>query len=151
LRARNGTKRAREFEATEGIEVRESKIDGTGCFATVAFRKNRKIAELTGERVSRVEAARRMRGKERLHICAIDSYWGIDSSVGGNAAQFINHSCQPNSFVRIMHGHIIFFALRDIAPGEEITLDYVESYHSNEKRCACGAPQCRGTINLIRK
>ena len=116
-----------KIEAAEGIEARKSKIDGTGCFATRRFRKNRKIAELTGERVSRVEAARRMRGKERLHICAIDSYWGIDSSAGGNAAQFINHSCQPNSFVRIMHGHIIFFALRDIEPGEEITLDYVES------------------------
>ena len=141
----------RKIETVEGIEARKSKIDGTGCFATVAFRKRRKIAELTGERVSRVEAARRMRGKERLHICAIDSYWGIDSSVGGNAAQFINHSCQPNSFVRIMHGRIIFFALRDIEAGEEITLDYIESYHSNDKRCACGASGCRGTINLIRK
>jgi SET domain-containing protein len=49
-----------------------------------------------------------------------------------------------------MHGHIIFFALRDIAPGEEITLDYVESYHPNDKRCDCGAPKCRGTINLIK-
>ncbi len=141
----------RKIEAVEGIEARKSKIDGTGCFATVGFDRRRKIAELTGERVSRVEAARRMRGKERLHICAIDSYWGIDSSVGGNAAQFINHSCQPNSFVRIMHSHIIFFALRDIKPGEEITLDYIESYHSNDKRCACGAPKCRGTINLIKK
>ena len=141
----------RQIEAAEGIEARKSKIDGTGCFATVPFGKRRKIAELTGERVSRVEAARRMRGKERLHICAVDSYWGIDSSVGGNAAQFINHSCQPNSFVRIMHGHIIFFALCDIEAGEEITLDYIESYHSNDKRCACGAPKCRGTINLIRK
>lgn len=151
MRATTGTKQTRKIEAAEGIEARKSKIDGTGCFATVAFRKGRKIAELTGERVSRVEAARRMRGKERLHICATDPYWGIDSSVGGNASQFINHSCQPNSFVRIMHGHIIFFALRDIAPGEEITLDYVESYHSNDKRCDCGAPECRGTINLIKR
>jgi SET domain-containing protein len=140
----------KKIATAEGIEARRSKIDGTGCFATAPFRRGRKIAELTGERVSRVEAARRMRGRERLHICAIDSYWGIDGSAGGNASQFINHSCQPNSFVRIMHGHIIFFALRDISPGEEITLDYVESYHSNDKRCACGAPNCRGTINLIK-
>ncbi len=148
---RDGRETMRKIEATEGLEARQSKIDGTGCFATVPFRRRRKIAELTGERVSRVEAARRMRSKERLHICAIDSYWGIDGSVGGNAAQFINHSCQPNSFVRIMHGRIIFFALRDIKAGEEITLDYIESYHSNEKRCDCGAAKCRGTINLIKK
>ena len=134
-----------------GIRVGASKIDGKGCFATAFFPKGRKIAELTGERVSRVEAARRMRGRERLHICAIDSYWGIDGSRGGNGSQFINHSCQPNTYMKIIYGHILFYALRDIHPGEELTLDYVESYHPDTKRCRCKAPGCRGTINLKRK
>ncbi|HEV7858522.1 MAG TPA: SET domain-containing protein-lysine N-methyltransferase [Pyrinomonadaceae bacterium] len=134
-----------------GITVGKSKIDGKGCYATVRFRKGRKIAELVGEKVSRMEAARRMRGRERLHICGIDTYWGIDGSSGGNGSQYINHSCEPNSYVKIIHGHIIFFALRDIEPGEEITLDYVESYHSNDKKCRCQSPACRGTINLIKK
>ncbi|MCA1629808.1 MAG: SET domain-containing protein-lysine N-methyltransferase [Acidobacteria bacterium] len=138
-------------ETAPGIRVGESKIDGRGCFATTHFKKGRKIVELVGERVSRVEAARRMRGKRRLHICAIDSYRGIDSSRGGNGSQFVNHSCQPNTFVRIVCGHVIFFALRDISAGEELTLDYVESYHPDTKGCRCGAPGCRGTINLIKK
>jgi len=140
-----------EAEHAEGIEVLPSRIDGKGCFATAPFRKGKKIAELTGERIARVEAARRMRGRERLHICAIDTYWGIDGKRGGNGTQYVNHSCEPNSFVRIVRGHIIFFALRDIRPGEEITLDYVESYHPDTKRCRCRAPKCRGTINLKMK
>jgi SET domain-containing protein len=37
--------------------------------------------------------------------------------------------------------------LRDIEPGEELLLDYGESYHSNRKRCLCGASSCRGRIN----
>lgn len=138
------------IETAPGIFVGKSKIDGKGCFAARRFRRWEKIAELIGERVSRVEAARRMRGKTRLHICAIDSYWGIDSSVGGNGSQFVNHSCAPNSFVRITRGHIIFFALRDIEAGEEITLDYYESYHPDDYRCRCGAESCRGTINLVK-
>ena len=138
-------------ETAPGLRVGKSKIDGRGCFAARAFRKWEKIAELEGERVSRVEAARRMRGKRRLHICAVDSYWGIDGSRGGNGSEFVNHSCQPNSFVRILHGHVIFFALRDIKPGEEITLDYVESYHPDDYGCRCGAAGCRGTINVVRK
>ena len=44
-------------------------------------------------------------------------------------------------------GHILFMALRDIRPGEEITLDYVSTYHSDKKRCHCKAATCRGTIN----
>lgn len=141
----------RRKEWSFGLEVRPSKIDGRGCFAAVRFPKGKKIAELVGERVARPEAARRMQGKRRLHICALNSYWGIDSSRGGNGSQFVNHSCQPNSFVRIVRGHIIFFALRDIEPGEEITLDYVESYHPDDYRCRCGAEGCRGTINLVKK
>jgi SET domain-containing protein len=38
-------------------------------------------------------------------------------------------------------------ARRDILPGEELTLDYVSTYHSDRKRCHCKAPTCRGTIN----
>jgi SET domain-containing protein len=147
VRPRGGAAEA-EGATAPGIRVGKSSIDGRGCFAARAFRKWEKIAELEGERVSRVEAARRMRGKRRLHICAVDSYWGIDGSRGGNGSQFVNHSCRPNSFVRILHGHVIFFALRDIEPGEEITLDYVESYHPDDYGCRCGAPGCRGTINV---
>lgn len=130
-----------------GIEVRPSAIDGRGCFATSRFRKGRKIAEYEGERISRHEIARRLKGKRRIHICAIDSYWAIDGSRHGNGTQFINHSCRPNCSVRIIRGHILFFALRDIEPGEEILLDYEQSYHSDRKLCNCGAPGCRGKIN----
>jgi SET domain-containing protein len=146
VKAENGQAGA---QAAPGIRVGKSQIDGRGCFATAPFRKGQKIAELVGERVSRVEAARRMRGQKRLHICAIDSYWGIDGSRGGNGSQFINHSCRPKCFVKILYGHILFFALRDIAPGEEITMDYVNSYHPDDYGCRCGLPDCRGTINLV--
>jgi SET domain-containing protein len=40
-------------------------------------------------------------------------------------------------------------ALRDIQPGEEITVDYVTTLHPDSKRCHCKAPGCRGTINKI--
>ncbi len=139
--------RIEETRLAPGIEVRPSKIDGRGCFAAVAFKKGRKIAEYEGERISRWEAARRLKNKRRIYICGIDSYWAIDGSRGGNGTQFINHSCEPNCYSKVIHGHILFFALRDIEPGEEILVDYGESYHSNRKRCLCGAPSCRGRIN----
>ncbi len=130
-----------------GLEVRPSTIDGKGCFATVPFKKGRKIAEFVGEKISRVETARRLRGLRRIRICGLDSYWSIDGSVGGNVSQFVNHSCQPNCRLSLVRGHLIFFALKDIQPGEEIVLDYEESWHDDSKRCQCGAPNCRGRIN----
>ena len=130
-----------------GIEIRPSRIDGKGCFATVPFRRRHKVAELTGERISRAEAARRLRGKRRIHICDIDSRRAVDSTRGGNGTQYVNHCCEPNCFMRVTRGHIIIYALRDIRPGEELTLDYGETYHPDSKLCRCGAPSCRGTLN----
>ncbi|HEX9000541.1 MAG TPA: SET domain-containing protein-lysine N-methyltransferase [Blastocatellia bacterium] len=130
-----------------GIEVKPSTIDGKGTFATIPFKKGRKIAEFVGEKISRVETAKRLRGKRRIRICGLDTYWAIDGSVGGNGTQFINHSCAPNCSLRQVRGHLIFFALKDIAPGDEILLDYEESYHDDNKKCQCGAPNCRGRIN----
>lgn len=143
-------KRTERIKEAPGVTAGRSKIDGKGCFATVAFKRRQKIAEYEGECISRAEIARRLRGKRRIHICAIDSYWAIDGSVGGNATRYINHSCRPNAYVTILYGHILFFALRDIAPGEEITIDYVTSFHDDRKRCDCGAADCRGTINKLK-
>jgi SET domain-containing protein len=130
-----------------GLAVRASGIDGKGCFATKFFPRGRKIAEYTGERISRREVARRVRGRKILRICAINNYWSLDGSRGGNGTHYINHSCAPNSYMKILYGHILFIALSDIRPGEEITLDYVTTYHSDDKKCHCKAPTCRGTIN----
>lgn len=136
-----------ELTHVPGIEARPSPIDGLGCFATQRFLRRHKIAEYEGEKISRREIARRLKGAERIHICGLNSYWAIDGSHTGNATKYINHSCAPNCYVQIRGDHIIFFALRDIEPGEEILLDYEESYHDNSKRCSCGAATCRGRIN----
>ena len=51
--------------------------------------------------------------------------------------------------MQILYDHILFIALRDITPGEEITIDYETTLHPDDKRCICGAQSCRGTINRV--
>ncbi len=130
-----------------GLEIRKSPIDGKGCFATAFFPKGRKIAEYTGELISRREVARRIRTRRKHRICALNYYWSIDGSRGGNGTHYINHSCRPNSYMRITSGHLLFFALHDISPGEEITCDYISTHHPDDYPCRCRAAGCRGTIN----
>ena len=129
-----------------GLAVKKSHINGKGCFATAHFPRRRKIAEYTGERITDAEANRRA-NRRVLRICAIDYDWSLDGSRGGNGTHYMNHSCEPNCFMKILHGHIQFYALRDILPGEEITIDYETTLHSDKKRCHCGAKTCRGRIN----
>jgi SET domain-containing protein len=134
-----------------GLAVKDSPINGKGCFATAHFAKGRKIAEYAGERISTREAARRAHRRRILRICAINRRWSLDGARGGNGTHYINHSCEPNCYMRITRGHILFMALKDISPGEEITLDYESTLHSDEKKCRCKAATCRGTINDPRK
>jgi uncharacterized protein len=129
-----------------GLTVKTSRIHGKGCFATVPFARRKKIAEYTGERITNAEAERR--GYRRvLRISGLDDRWSIDGSRGGNGTHYINHSCRPNAFMQTIGGHLLVLALRDIRPGEEITVDYVATLHPDSKRCTCGAPNCRGRIN----
>jgi SET domain-containing protein len=112
------------------LSVMKSPIHGFGCFATARFPKNSAIAEYAGERIARTEA---------------DLY--IDGSVDGNDSQHINHSCEPNADVFIIDGFMIVFALREIVPGEEITVDYLNSFEEDRTVCQCGAASCRQRIS----
>ncbi|HTW85575.1 MAG TPA: SET domain-containing protein-lysine N-methyltransferase [Candidatus Sulfotelmatobacter sp.] len=130
-----------------GLRVGPSAIHGRGCFATARFARRRKIAEYTGERITNAEAARRSAGRPVLRISGLDQRWSIDGGRGGNGTHYINHSCRPNAFLQTFGKRLLVLALRDIRPGEEITVDYVDTYHSDRKRCGCRVPGCRGTIN----
>jgi SET domain-containing protein len=137
------------MELAHGLAIRKSKINGRGCFATIPFKRGRKIAEYTGERINDLEAQKRARKRRILRICDIDGRFSIDGSRGGNGTHYINHCCEPNAYMRTVYGHVLFFALRDIRAGEEITIDYQQTLHPDSKRCFCGAKNCRGTINRI--
>jgi SET domain-containing protein len=58
----------------------------------------------------------------------------------------LNHSCRPNARLCIRQGRVEFYALRDIAPGEEITVDYGETHHEGTLACRCGAANCVGWL-----
>ena len=137
-----------KLKLAPGLAIQQSNIHGKGCFATRRFIARHKIAEYSGEKISNAEANRRSHRKT-LRICAINDRWSLDGSRGGNGTHYINHSCEPNAFMKILYKHILFIALRDIKAGEEITIDYESTLHPDSKRCICRASNCRGTINRV--
>ena len=128
---------------TPRLSVRKSPLHGVGCFATVRFPKGSTIAEYAGERITHREAMRRLRGPEGKRISELDADCYIDGSVNGNETQYINHSCEPNADAIIIDGFMILFALREILPGDEITVDYLNSFEEDRTVCHCGAASCR--------
>jgi uncharacterized protein len=132
---------------SHGLSVMKSPLEGFGCFATVHFPKNSPVAEYAGERITRREAMRRMRGPEGKRISELDADCYIDGGVEGNGTQYINHSCEPNADAVIIDGFMIIFALKEIVPGEEITIDYLNSFEEDRTVCQCRAASCRQSID----
>lgn len=131
-----------------GLAIGKSKIHGKGCFAKIPFYENQRIAEYVGERISLAEAERRRRALGEQCICDVDSDGAIDGSRGGNGTQYVNHSCQPNSYVIVTDKRIFIHALREITPGEEITTDYLYELYSNQTTCRCRTASCDQTTSL---
>lgn len=129
------------------LEVRPSPIHRWGIYALEPIPKGRKIIEYTGEKINRKETNKRADGPLN-YLFTLNSYWTIDGSVGGSGAQYINHCCTPNCYAWIYKEHILYMSSRAIEAGEELTIDYRFDPDVPKVPCACGAPDCRGTINL---
>lgn len=113
-------------------------------YALRAITKNTRIVDYAGERISHKQSDRR----ERAHLAAgkiwcfaVNRRTVVDASVGGNTARFINHSCRPNCYSRVVDGTIWICAGRNIAAGEELTYRYY-SEGAAGIRCRC-RPGCR--------
>jgi SET domain-containing protein len=128
------------------VEVRPSAIDGQGAFAAEPVAARRKIGEIRGESISVGEARIRATRSERIMIVELSPKKAIDFSRSADPMRYTNHSCAPNARLCIRQGRVEFYALRDIAAGEEITVNYGETHHEGRLRCRCGTPACTGRL-----
>jgi SET domain-containing protein len=144
------------------LELRTSGIQGTGAFATRAIRKGTRIIEYVGQRISWRTADKRYddekMGRHHTFLFIVDEKVVIDGAVQGNAARFINHSCDGNSEAIDYRKRIFIEARRNIKAGEELLYDYqyerTDDHTAEDEAlyaCRCGAPKCRGSILVSAK
>jgi uncharacterized protein len=135
------------------LSLEKSRIDRKGLFALEPIPARRKVIVYAGQKVSMREADRRFwrmqrrKGPKRIYLARLSRGWAIDGAVGGNGAERVNHSCDPNLFPKRERGKLNFYSKRDIRRGEELTIDYRYAADSIRVPCRCGSPKCRGTIN----
>ena len=146
------------------IKARKSAIHGNGVFAVAPIAAGERIIEYKGELRTHAEVDAGEAGDvESGHtfLFTLNDEWVIDGTRKGNVARWINHSCAPNCEALIVEHEggdrrrdkVVIEALRDIAPGEELTYNYgirlAERHTTRLKKiwaCHCGAPACTGTL-----
>lgn len=109
-----------------------------GLFALRPVAKGDFILEYTGKRIPTKEAD----GHPGRYLFEVDDEWTVDGEDVSNTARYINHACDPNTEAEIEDGRINIYAARDIAPEEELTIDYGDEYYDEFIRpvgCKCGS------------
>ena len=157
--ARRKTSEARRnARPARAYVVRRSRIHGRGVFATRTIRKGSDIIEYRGRRISMDEADNLPDSDpdNPFHTFLFELNDGrvIDAGVRGNAARWINHSCQPNCVpYEDDDGRVFIEAKRTIRAGEELSYDYRLNVPGRrtakmlaDYACRCGAPRCRGSM-----
>ena len=152
-----GSSKRQRKSLSSSVEVSGSGVHGRGVFAARRIRKGERVIEYSGKRISWKKAKKipPLDPKNPNHTVffGLDDGSVIDPSVGGNEAQWINHSCEPNCETNEEKGRIYIIACRDLKTGDELFFDYrLEAEGRRTKklesdfRCDCGAFHCRGTM-----
>jgi SET domain-containing protein len=126
------------------IERRKSRIEGWGVFATEPIPKNKRVIHYAGEKIRNGESLEReIRYLKKGHIWCfkLNRLYVRDAAVGGNIARYINHSCSPNCYTRIIGDTVWIIAAKNIQRGAELTYDYsTDGVGSIQCRCRPGCP-----------
>lgn len=149
---------------TQKIQVRRSKIHGSGVFAKRAIKKGEFIIEYKGLLRTHAEVDAAYDGEDETghtFLFTLNEDYVLDANINGNDARWINHSCDPNcesSHIEDPGGdpakdRIVIEAARDIKAGEELSYNYgirlAERHTPKLKKlwaCLCGSRNCTGTM-----
>jgi uncharacterized protein len=115
---------------------------GLGLFAVKPVAARGYIVTYSGRRIPTKDAQHSERHAGAKYMFEINSRWTIDGSSRRNLGRYANHSCRPNAEAVLRKGKIAIVALRDIAPGEEVTYDYGKEYFElfiRPRGCRCAA------------
>jgi hypothetical protein len=143
------------------LRFERSGIHAWGVFADKEIASGEMVIEYRGELIGNAVAEKRDKQYDASKIGSdymfrIDGSGVCDATKQGNVARFVNASCNPNCYTKIITldgiKRIVIYAKRDILPGEELSYDYkfpLERIEAKRVSCYCGAKDCRGYMNWV--
>lgn len=103
--------------------------------STKAFERGDVISAFSAKEIHKNPSRYTVQSGEHAHIILEPEF-----------LQYINHSCNPNSFFNTTTMELV--ALKTIRPGDEFTFFYpsTEWFMAEPFKCLCGEANCIGTI-----
>ncbi|XAR69411.1 Histone-lysine N-methyltransferase [Bertholletia excelsa] len=154
--------RYKQSKGWKHLVVYKSGIHALGLYTAQFISRGAMVVEYVGEivglrvadkRENEYQSGRKLQYKSACYFFRIDKEHIIDATRKGGIARFVNHSCLPNCVAKVIsvrnEKKVVFFAERDIYPGEEITYDYHFNHEDEGKKipCSCNSKNCRRYLN----
>ncbi|MBD3243732.1 MAG: SET domain-containing protein-lysine N-methyltransferase [Chitinivibrionales bacterium] len=127
----------------KNIHIARSLIEGKGVFASEPIDAHETILEIDDNRVvNELNPLVPALGEDEQHC----DFLPDDTMVAMQAPEkFLNHCCEPNTYIRTYQGNRFLLAMRRLERGEELLFDYaMNAVGGGEWECRCGAECCRG-------
>jgi hypothetical protein len=131
------------------LAIGSSKIQGRGVFARETILTGEIVMEFGGERITRQQMESGDYRIRSIWPVAPDTFIALpNSDPDVSLDEYLNHSCDANTW---LSDEVTLTASRDIALGEEITLDQgtwniEDAYIEDREPCSCRAKTCRGML-----
>ncbi|XP_042507493.1 histone-lysine N-methyltransferase ATXR7 isoform X2 [Macadamia integrifolia] len=138
------------------LRFQRSKIHDWGLVALEPIEAEDFVIEYVGELIRPRISDIRERQYEKMgigssYLFRLDDGYVVDATKRGGIARFINHSCEPNCYTKVIsvdgQKKIFIYAKRQISSGEEITYNYKFPLEEKKIPCNCGSKRCRGSMN----
>lgn len=128
----------------------KSQIHGVGVIATVPIKAGEKLMEFGGQPITAADIETELYRMRSIWRVGEDQFLALlESDPMPSLDENLNHSCDANSWLT---DDVTLSARRDLAVGEEITLDQGtwnfddEEYVWDQPHCSCGAQGCRARL-----
>ncbi len=136
-------------------EIKKTEKKGRGVFAKKEIKTGTIIGDYLGEIISIAEYDLE-KDKEGLYLMYFSDEAGIYPDLTKPGIYLTNHSCKPNCWIYTYRGHTLFFALRKIKSGEELTISYLfspldKTCNPCTHICKCDSKYCNGTMHLSKR
>ena len=133
-------------------ETKKTKEKGDGIFSKKIIKAGTIIGDYLGKVIKTAEYNLN-NDKAGLYLMYFSDYASIYPDLLKPGVHLLNHSCEPNCWIYIHRGHTLFFALRNINVGEELTISYLLSPNEGDcvactHICKCENKNCTGTMHL---
>ena len=128
----------------------KSKIHGVGVIAAAPIKAGEKLMEFGGQPITAADIETELYRMRSIWRVGEDLFLALpESDLTPSLDENLNHSCDANSWLT---DDVTLAARRDIAVGEEVTLDQGtwnfddEEYVWDQPCCSCGASGCRARL-----